>query len=261
MMNNSTILTNSAFGAKAIKQLYHKVDPIVLSPPVDIEKFRMATLPYHFSYNKKQNIVLVVSRFSADKEIENALILTNLLKDKSLKGNIQETRTIIAGNFSELDYTYLSFLEKMIVDYRLQHYVKLVLGASFDRLLDLMKKSKFYFHPLAGEPCGISIAEAMASGLIPIVPAVGGSTEFVPSEYQYQSIQEAADIISNVLNETNDNNTLRSPKISNLVSKFSIQSYKKNLKNIIDNVIKTRKVEEGIILNKTQTRILERNEV
>jgi glycosyltransferase involved in cell wall biosynthesis len=45
-----------------------------------------------------------------------------------------------------------------------------------------MKKSKLYFHPLAGEPFGISIAEAMASGLIPSVPAVGGSTEFVPSD-------------------------------------------------------------------------------
>ena len=261
MMNNSTILTNSAFSAKAIKELYHKVDPIVLSPPVDIDKFRMATLPYHSSYNKKQNIVLVVSRFSADKEIENALILTNLLKDNSLKGKIQGTRTIIAGNFCELDYNYLSFIEKMIVDLGLQHYVKLVLGASFDRLLDLMKRSKVYFHPLAGEPFGISIVEAMASGLIPIVPAVGGSTEFVPSEYQYQSIQEAADIISNVLNETNDDNTLVRSKISNLVSKFSIQSYKKNLKNIIDNVIKTRKVEEAVILNKTQTRISERKEV
>jgi glycosyltransferase involved in cell wall biosynthesis len=149
----------------------------------------------------------------------------------------------------------------MIVDHGLQHYVKLVLGASFDRLLDLMKRSKVYFHPLAGEPFGISIVDAMASGLIPIVPAVGGSTEFVPSEYQYQSIQEAADIISNVLNETNDDNTLVRSKISNLVSKFSIPSYKKKLKNIIDNVIKTRKVEEAVILNKTQTRISEKKEV
>jgi glycosyltransferase involved in cell wall biosynthesis len=67
--------------------------------------------------------------------------------------------------------------------------------ASFDRLLGLMNKSKVYFHPLPGEPFGIAIVEAMASGLIPIVPAIGGSSEFVPSEYQYHTIQEAADMI------------------------------------------------------------------
>jgi glycosyltransferase involved in cell wall biosynthesis len=258
MMNNNTILTNSTFSAKAIKQLYHNVDPIVLSPPVDIDKFHKANLSYRSSYDKKQNMVLVVSRFSGDKEIENAITLANLLKDKSLRGKIQETKMIIVGNFSELNYKYVRFLEKMILDYGLQNYVKLVFGASFDRLLDLMKKSKLYFHPLAGEPFGIAIVEAMASGLIPIVPTVGGSSEFVPSEYQYHTIQQAADIISNVLNEINDDNTLaRCDKISNILSKFSIQSYKKNLNNIIDYTIKSMKVEEAVILTKTRTRLSE----
>ena len=121
---------------------------------------------------------------------------------------------------------------------------------------------KVYFHPLAGEPFGISIAEAMASGLIPIVPTIGGSSEFVPSGYQYHSIQQAAGIIANILNETNDDNVLvRRDKISNMVSKFSIQSYKKNLNNIIDYVIKTGKLEEAVILNKTRTSLFETDEV
>jgi hypothetical protein len=92
----------------------------------------------------------------------------------------------------------------------------------------------------------------MASGLIPIVPTIGGSSEFVPSEYQYHTIQQAADIISNILN---DDVVLVRDKISNIVSKFSIQTYKKNLNNIIDYVIKGRKVEEAVILNKTRTRL------
>jgi glycosyltransferase involved in cell wall biosynthesis len=258
MMNKNTILTNSAFSAKAIKQLYHNVNPIVLSPPVDIDKFRKAKLPYRSSYDKKQNIVLVVSRFSADKEIENAITLANLLKDKCLNGKIQQTKMMIVGNFSELNYKYVRFLEKMILDYGLQNYVKMVFGASFDRLLDLMKKSQVYFHPLSGEPFGIAIAEAMASGLLPIVPTIGGSSEFVPSEYQYHSIQQAADIISNVLNEINDdkyNTLVTSLDISNRVSLFSIQSYKKNLKNIIDNVVKSR--EAGAVILKKTTRISE----
>ena len=165
---------------------------------------------------------------------------------------------VIAGNFSELNYKYVRFLEKMILDYGLQDYVELVFGASFDRLLDLMKKSKVYFHPLAGEPFGIAIVEAKASGLIPVVPTIGGSSEFVPSEYQYDTIQQAEDIIANILNEINyDNALVRSEKIINIASKFSIENYKKNLKNITDYVIKTSKVEEAVILNKRQTRLSE----
>jgi glycosyltransferase involved in cell wall biosynthesis len=257
MMNNNTILTNSIFSVKAIKQLYHNVDPIVLSPPVDIDKFRKANLSYRYSYDKKQNIVLVVSRFSADKEIEKAITLANLLKDRCLRGKMQEIKMMIVGNFSELNYKYVQFLEKMILDYGLENYVKLVFGASFDRLLDLMKKSKVYFHPLAGEPFGIAIVEAMASGLIPIVPAIGGSSEFVPSEYQYHTIQQAANMIANILGEINDENALVSDRISNMISKFSIQNYKKNLNNIIDYAIKTSEVEEAVILNKRQTRLSE----
>ncbi|MGC2573906.1 MAG: hypothetical protein WA364_20510 [Candidatus Nitrosopolaris sp.] len=40
---------------------------------VDTDKFCKANLSYRSSYDKKQNMLLVVSRFSADKEIENAI--------------------------------------------------------------------------------------------------------------------------------------------------------------------------------------------
>lgn len=96
----------------------------------------------------------------------------------------------------------------------------------------------------------------MASGLIPIVPTIGGSSEFVPSEYQYDTIQQAADIIAKLNEINNDDALVRSDKISNIASKFSTQTYKKNLHNIIDYVIKTRKVEEAVIF-KRQTRLSE----
>ena len=92
----------------------------------------------------------------------------------------------------------------------------------------------------------------MASGLISVVLAIRRQYQFVPSEYQYHSIQEAADIISKILIESNDDKDIdtigRSLKISNLVSKFSIQNYKNNLNNIINSLLKT--TGEAIILNK-----------
>jgi glycosyltransferase involved in cell wall biosynthesis len=62
-----------------------------------------------------------------------------------------------------------------------------------------MGKSKVYLHPLAGEPFGIAVAEAMAAGLIPIVPHVGGNSEFIPEGYHNGTLEQAAEIVRNVL--------------------------------------------------------------
>ena len=93
---------------------------------------------------------------------------------------------IIIGNICNAqDDDYLLFLKNMIHHYDLHEYVKLEIGPSFDKLVHLMSKSKIYLHPLAGEPFGISVAEAMGAGLIPVVPCVGGNSEFVPQRYHY----------------------------------------------------------------------------
>ena len=46
-----------------------------------------------------------------------------------------------------------------------------------------MRQSKAYFHPNIGERLGMTIVEAMADGLIPIVPNMSGPIKFVPKKY------------------------------------------------------------------------------
>jgi glycosyltransferase involved in cell wall biosynthesis len=254
MMTNTIILTNSEFSKRAIKLLYKNIEePIVLSPPVDVETFRRAAL--YSKEEERENTILVVSRFSPDKEVENAIRIAKILYEKKkIHYNM-----IIVGNIHNSDIEYLDFLRGMINGYGLKNYVKLEVGASFERLLHLMSKSKVYLHPLAGEPFGISVAEAMAAGLIPVVPHVGGNSEFVPQQYHYSSLEEAAEIIEDALlqhdfnnssyhnnNIENNNNNIitttvlaASPKheqrvnLSNLVMRFSTENYKNRLRKII----------------------------
>jgi glycosyltransferase involved in cell wall biosynthesis len=58
-----------------------------------------------------------------------------------------------------------------------------------------MSKSKVYLYPVAGEPFRIAVVEAMAAGLIPVVPYIGGNSEFVPQRYHYRTLEEPAEII------------------------------------------------------------------
>ena len=246
-LNSTVILTNSEYSKCSIKQLYNKTEPIVLNPPVDINRFRKLLVS---SKSGREDIILVVSRFSPDKQIENAIEVAKVLHDGKV-----EFRMIIVGNVSRNDMDYLQFLRSTINDNDLSAYVKLEVGASFKRLLYLMGKSKVYLHPLAGEPFGISVAEAMAAGLIPVVPHVGGNSEFVPERYHYSKLEQASEIIRNALSSCfsdtyNNNNKNKMTtttsyianiseqelrlKISNLVLKFSTDNFKFNLKKIID---------------------------
>jgi glycosyltransferase involved in cell wall biosynthesis len=269
-LNSTVILTNSEYSKCSIKQLYNKTEPIVLNPPVDINRFRKLLVS---SKSGREDIILVVSRFSPDKQIENAVEVAKVLHDRKV-----EFRMIIVGNVSRNDMDYLQFLSSTINANDLSACVKLEVGASFKRLLYLMGKSKVYLHPLAGEPFGISVAEAMAAGLIPVVPHVGGNSEFVPERYHYSKLEQASEIIRNALSscfsDTYNNNNNNKNKmttsisyianiseqelrlnISNLVLKFSTDNFKINLKKIIDALLMVRDTTHIPLVNHQRIKI------
>ena len=60
-------------------------------------------------------------------------------------------------------------------------------------------------------------SESMSAGLIPVVPDIGGQTEFVPSKFQYHTLEQAVKIIVSALDIPYSERAL----ISNSVNKFS----------------------------------------
>lgn len=83
-------------------------------------------------------------------------------------------------------------------DWDIEDYVTLKTNTTLKELFKIVRKAKIYFHPKFGEHFGISIAESMAAGLAPIVPNVGGQTEFVPRKFHLiqNRIQEFCDPIT-----------------------------------------------------------------
>jgi glycosyltransferase involved in cell wall biosynthesis len=104
----------------------------------------------------------------------------------------------------------------MVVDLGLTDFVTFEINASLDKLLALMRKSKVCFSPRP-EPFGMAILEAMAAGLIPIVPSNSGSAEFVPQQFHYSTLEQAAEVISSSFHLSNAERL----QISNSVNNFS----------------------------------------
>lgn len=232
LMRKSTIVTNSEFTRNVIVEAfrtdYNSI--CILRPPIDVDTFRNAKLiseqDYDAYYHNRDDIVIVISRIAAHKEIENAIKLAKILKDRNIGKGM-----IIIGNLYNY-FEYHAYLKQMIIELGLTDFVIFEINASLDRLIDLMRKSNICFSPRP-EPFGMAILEAMAAGLIPIVPSTSGSAEFVPAQFHYSTLEEAARIISWAFQLPDGERV----KISNSVDKFSSSHYIEGFKRLINEVM------------------------
>jgi glycosyltransferase involved in cell wall biosynthesis len=225
LMKNTLVLTNSQYTSRVISNLFN-IHPEILYPPVDIETFREIAL----NSAKREDVVLVISRIAPDKQIENAIEVGRILREK---GGIGKEGMVIAGNLHHYDYGYYQQLKNMIADFGLSNYIRLKPNISFSKLVQLMQMAKVYFHPRIDEHFGISIVEAMASGLLPVVSNVGGHIEFVPSKYHFCTLDQAADIIALVFEAPGSERR----DISNSVTRFSNAEYIKSFHLILSELL------------------------
>jgi glycosyltransferase involved in cell wall biosynthesis len=222
MIVNSTVLTNSNFSRKAILKSFG-VDSAVLPPPVDVDIFRNACL----TSNSRDDSILVISRFHPSKKIENVIHLAKLLHQNELG-----TEMNIVGNMLPDGVGYFNYLKNLVKHYELENFVRFEINLRFDRLLDLMRRSKVYVHPLPGEPFGISTVEAMSAGIIPVVPDIGGHTEFVPAKYQFHTYGHGVGAVAAALAAPASERA----KLSHSTQKYSVTSYIKKFQQILTEI-------------------------
>ena len=225
LMKNTLVLTNSGYTRKAISNAFN-IDAKILYPPVDVETFQEIAL----KSNQREDMVLVVSRIAPDKQIENAIEVARIMRGRGI-GKIMT----IAGNLHYYDLQYYQQMKNMIADYDLSDYVSLQTNISFSRLIQLMQLAKVYFHPRIDEHFGISIVEAMASGLVPVVSNIGGHTEFVPPKYHFHTLGHAADLIALAFEATNSERRA----ISSSTNKFSNENYVNSFHRILSELLNT----------------------
>jgi glycosyltransferase involved in cell wall biosynthesis len=222
MMLNSTVLTNSEFSRKAIFKTFG-VDSAILPPPVDVDIFRNSCL----ASNVRNDSILVISRFHPSKKIENVIHLAKLLSQNEVG-----TCMNIVGNMSLDGIGYINYLKDLVRHYGLEDFVKFDINVKFDRLLDLMRRSKVYIHPLPGEPFGISTVEAMSAGIIPVVPDIGGHTEFVPAKYQFHTYGEGVQAVAAALAAPASERI----RLSHSTQKYSVINYVKKFQEMLAEV-------------------------
>jgi glycosyltransferase involved in cell wall biosynthesis len=233
LMKNSTLITNSEFSRKAICNAFGLDNIYILSPPIDVETFSNIRSKKNGNERyKRKDIILVISRIAPHKNVKNAIKLAKILKDNNIGKGMK-----IVGNLYHYFLDYYIELQKMVLDLGLTDYITFEINASLDRLLSNVGESRVYFHPMVGEHFGMSVIEAMAGGLIAVVPNKGGVSEFVPQRYQFNTIEEAAGIIRHVFSQAP---RAERNKLDMKVNKFSTSQYIKGFQTILKELIVMR---------------------
>lgn len=232
LMRNSTVITNSEFSRRAIIDALGLDNIYILSPPIDVETFSNVALMTNGD-DERNDTILVIARIAPHKKIENAIKLAKILKNNNIGKGMK-----IVGNLYYYFFDYYLELQQMVLNLGLTDYVTFEINASLDKLLSIIRESTVYFHPMVGEHFGMAVLEAMAAGLVPVVPNEGGLTEFVPQEYRFNTIEQAAEIIICVLNHLPKTERI---KISDDINKFSNSHYIEGFQTIFNEVVSRRK--------------------
>lgn len=222
--DNKLIIANSIFTAEAIKEFLN-VDVKVLYPPVQSSLFNKPE--DNLSEDSKENLVVTVSRFAPDKGLERIPYIAKLTRDNA--------KFVLIGLLHDPNF-YQSIVTN-IARLNLSNKVKPLPDAPKTELENTLKKAKVYLHTTEREHFGISIVEAMAKGCIPIVPNSGGMREFVPVEYRYENLQDAAQKIENALHEWTPNEARKMVKIA---EQFSESNFSRDFIQLFSSYLEKR---------------------
>lgn len=148
---------------------------VVIYPPVQ-------QIPVSGTITKKKQI-LSVGRFTGYFQAKKQEVLIEAFKSGHKSGALPGWELVLAGGLIPSDQKYFDTLKTLALDTP----VHLMPNVSNDDLVALYQSSTLYWHaagygtgnPAQMEHFGITTAEAMSAGIVPLVYAAGGQLEIV----------------------------------------------------------------------------------
>jgi len=237
------IISISKYSSFWIKRFWNK-DSTILFPPVDTESFKSG------GNNKKEKAILSVGRFFPEhhnkKQYELAATFIKMIEKYPMvmKGYILYLAGGVSGISEHLEY--IERIKKLSAGYP----IKVLPNVSFKELTGLFKKSSIFWHasglgedenahPEKFEHFGITTAEAMSAGCIPVVINKGGQKEIIEDGvdgFFFNDLQELSDQTLKIIRDEVDSLKIRENAVKNC-QKFSNNSFEEELLSIIKEVM------------------------
>lgn len=215
-------IANSETTAQRIEKFYRR-DSKVIYPPVDTDKFKIRSFENQI---KKKEYFLIVSRLSPYKKIDTAIEAFNKLDWPLViigEGESEKYLRQIAGK----NISFVGFVDN-------------------EKLAEYYQNAKAFIFP-GEDDFGITVIEAMASGIPVIALRRGGARETVIEGvtgefFDFSVAPLVAEAVMRFINQESKYNaeTIRAQAI-----KFSREFFEKRMKDFIEKVFENKKNEEN----------------
>ena len=230
------VVCNSSFTSKFIPNNF-KDKTFILYPPVDINKFS--------SVKNKKNIILSVGRFDNVLNAKKQDVLIQAFQKLLDSCKTKDWKLILAGGSLEdpEHNAYLKYLKEIAKNYP----IEFMINPKFADLCDLYSVSSIYWHaagydvdenknPEKTEHFGITIVEAMASGLVPVVINKGGIPEIINDNdngFLWDSSEELIQKTKELINSPEQRQKMSAAAIE-FCQTFSKENFEKQLLMLIN---------------------------
>jgi len=227
------LVCNSSFTMKTCESVYGKFNGEIVYPPVDSENFvQSRNIP--FMHRKKS--VITISRLSQEKRLESIMKIASQLPNVDFH--------IVGGTSALYTDTILSIKQLASSSPN----VSLHFDASNKEISDLLSQARLYLHTMIGEHFGISIVEAMHSGLPVIVHRSGGQyTDVIDYDRYGMSYTDERDVINHIVNTINDETTWEQYHSMSIErsQNFTFDIFEENMIRVIDKVLQNKNVKNN----------------
>ena len=214
MRKHAFFIANSQYTRELIRRCLGRESEL-LYPPVPVHLYRPKP-------DGRKNLVVTISSLNPRKNLE---VIPDLCE------MVPEAHFILIG-FYMPQYDYIiREIERRLAEKGLKDKFTYLPSASPLEKNAVLERAKVLFHPTICEPFGISLAEGMAAGAIPIDHNSGGPREFVPEEWRYNSFEEAAEKIREALKSWN---LKEAERLSAKAQQFSEEKFEQRCLSIIE---------------------------
>ncbi|MCJ7635388.1 glycosyltransferase family 4 protein [Candidatus Bathyarchaeota archaeon] len=217
--SNRMIFANSMYTADALRTTTG-LNANLLYPPVSKVFYRKRD-----EINNKENLVVSLGRISREKRLDLVPLVARLAD--------RRIHFLIVGTSQSSDV--LHHVLRLIEKYGVSDRVSVLTDVTKDDLLNILLRSKVFFHPTEGEPFGISILEGMASGCVPIVHDSGGPAEFVPEALRFTQLDDAAKKIDKAIFNWSPN---QGEQFSHLAEFFNEENFSVRFSRLFESYVK-----------------------
>jgi glycosyltransferase involved in cell wall biosynthesis len=211
------VVANSRWTADVLENRFHLRHPPILYPPSSLHGGNREAAREPLSF-------VCMGRITPEKEIETIIAILDRVRGAGYPVTLD-----LAGQFGEDEY---SVRIRGMAEER-GEWIRLVGFLDPRKKSELFASRSFGIHACRVEAFGIAVAEMAAAGLIPFVPAEGGTGEIVErDELIFRDVDDAAEKICSLIEAPAEFEGLRSSLRSG-VARFRPERFAENLVGIV----------------------------